>query len=71
MLRHKTVPLKKIQMLVGKLQHSSIILPVAKGFFSPLNDAMQGSPTLIGLGTDLEVRAALEDLISLMHLLSS
>jgi hypothetical protein len=71
MLRHKTVPLKKIQMLVGKLQHSSIILPVAKGFFSPLNDAMRGSPMLIGLGTDSEVRAALEDLISLMHLLSS
>jgi hypothetical protein len=44
---------------------------VAKGFFSPLNDAMRGSPTLIGLGMDSEVQAALEDLISLMHLLSS
>jgi hypothetical protein len=71
MLRHKMVPLKKLQMLVGKLQHASIILPAAKGFFSPLNDAMQGSPTLIGLGVNLEVRAALEDLIFLMHLLSS
>ncbi len=32
---------------------------------------MRGSPTLIGLGMDSEVRVALEDLISLMHLLSS
>jgi hypothetical protein len=71
MLRRKTVPLKKLQMLVGKLWHASIILPAAKGFFSPINDAMRGSPALIGLGTDLEVRVAMEDLISLMHLLSS
>ncbi len=71
MLRRKTVPLKKLQMLVGKLPHALIILPAAKGFFSPLNDAMRGSSTLIGLGTDSEVWAALENLISLMHLLSS
>jgi hypothetical protein len=70
MLRQKTVPLKKLQMLVGKLWHASIILPAAKGFFLPLNDAMRGSPKLIGLGADSEVRRALEDLISLMHLLS-
>jgi hypothetical protein len=62
--------LKNLQMLVGKLRHASIILPAAKGFFSPLNDAMRGSPKLIGLGADSEVRRALEDLISLMHLLS-
>ncbi len=71
MLQRKTVPLKKLQIFVGKLWHASIILPVAKGFFSPLNDAMQGSPKLIGLGANLDVRKALEDLISLMHLLSS
>jgi hypothetical protein len=71
MLRRKTVPLKKLQMLVGKLRHASIILPVAKGFFLPINDAMRGSPKLIGQGADSEVRGALEDLISLMHLLSS
>ena len=71
MLRRKTVPLKKLQMLVGKLSHASIILPTAKGFFSPLNDAMRGSPKTIGLGADSKVRSALEDLISLMHLLSS
>ncbi len=58
-------------MLVRKLWHALTILPAAKGFFSPLNDAMQGSFKLIGLGADSEVRRALEDLISLMHLLSS
>jgi hypothetical protein len=71
LLRRKTVPLKNLQMLVEKLRHASIILPAAKGFFSPLNDEMRGSPKLIGLGADSEVRRALEDLISLMHLLSS
>jgi hypothetical protein len=65
------VPLKKLQMLVRKLRHALIILPAAKGFFSPINDAMGGSPKLIGLGADSEVRGALKDLISLMHLLSS
>ena len=71
MLRRKTVPLKKLQMLVGKLRHAAIILPAAKGFFTPLNDAMRGSPKIIGLGIHSEVRRALLDLISLLHLLSS
>jgi hypothetical protein len=71
MLRQKTVPLKRLQMLVRKLWHALIILPAAKGFFLPLNDAMRGSPKFIGLGADSEARRALEDLISLVHLLSS
>jgi len=65
------MPLKKLQTLVGKLRHALIILPAARGFFSPLNDAMRGNPKLIGLGAKSEVRGALKDLISLMHLLSS
>jgi len=36
LLRRKTVPLKKLQMLVRKLRHASIILPAARGFFPPL-----------------------------------
>ena len=61
--------MKALQTLAGKLWHASIILPAAKGFFSPLNDAMRGSPKTIGLGADSEVRRALEDLILLLHLL--
>jgi hypothetical protein len=71
MLRRKTVPLKKLQMLVGKLRHAAIILPAAKGFFTPLNDAMRGNPKIISLRIHLEVRRALLDLISLLRLLSS
>ncbi len=71
MLRQKTVPLKKLQTLVGKLCHALIILPAARGFFSPLNDAMRGNPKLISLGANSEVRGALKVLISLLHLLSS
>ena len=70
-LRRKSVPLKMLQTLVGKLRHAAIILPAAKGFFSPLNDAMTGDPKLIGLGKNSEVRASLEDLISLIRLLGS
>ena len=58
-----------MQTLVGKLRHAAIILPAAKGFFSPLNNAMKGDPKLIGLGKNSEVRASLEDLISLLGLL--
>jgi hypothetical protein len=70
-LRWKTVPLKTLQMLVGKLRHASIILLEAKGFFTPLNRAMHGNPKTVGLGSSSEVRAALEDLISLMKMLST
>jgi hypothetical protein len=62
-LRRKTVPLKILQMLVGKLRHASVILPAAKGFFTPLNRAMHGNPKTVGLGSSSKVRAALEDLI--------
>ncbi len=70
-LRRKTVPLKTLQMLVGKLRHASVILPAAKGFFTPLNRAMRGNPKTVGVGSLSEVQAALEDLISLMKMLST
>jgi hypothetical protein len=48
-----------------------MILPAAKGFFTPLNNAMKGNPMLIRLGKHSEVRWALEDLVSLLRLLGS
>jgi hypothetical protein len=69
-LRRTTVPLKTLQVLVGKLRHASVILPAAKGFFTPLNFVMRGNPATIGLGAASEARAALKDLISLIHMLS-
>ncbi len=43
-LHRKSVPLKILQGVVRKLQHASIILPAACGFFTPINAAMKGSP---------------------------
>ncbi len=70
-LHRKTVPLKTLQGIVGKLRHASIILQAAKGFFTPTNAAMRGNPKIIGLGKSSEVRAALEDIILLVCILSS
>jgi hypothetical protein len=69
-LHLKFVPLKMLQGVVGKLQHASIILQAAKGFFTPINVAMRGNPKIIKLGENFEVRAVLEDIISLLRILS-
>ncbi len=70
-LRWKSVPLKTLQGVVGKIRHASIILPAACGFFTPINAAMRGSSKSVGLGANSEVRVALEDMCTLLHLLSS
>ncbi len=70
-LRRKSVPLKILQGVVGKLRHASIILPAARGFFTSINAAMKGSPKHIVLGATSEVRAALEDLCTLLRILAS
>ena len=61
--------LKDLQTLVGKLRHASIILPAARRFFTPINAAMNGVSTIVGLGKGSDIRAALEDLCSLIRLL--
>jgi hypothetical protein len=70
-LRRASVPLKTLQMLVGKLRHASIILPAARGFLTPINMVMRGNPDRIGLGKSSDVRAALSDLCSLIKVLGS
>jgi hypothetical protein len=65
-LHWKSVPLKDLQTLVGKLHHASIILPAARGFFTPINVAMKIGTKVIRLGQALEIRAALEDLCLLL-----
>ena len=57
--------------MVGKVRHASIIFPAARGFFTPVNVAMRGSPKSVGLGANSEVQAALEDMCTLLHLLLS
>ncbi len=70
-LRRKSVPLKALQALVGKLGHASIILPAARSFFTPINAAMRGGLKRICLGEWSDIRAALNDLCSLIHILGS
>ena len=67
--RQKSVPLKALQTLVGKLRHASGILPAAQGFFTPINAAMRGGLARIGLGKRSDIRAALNDLCSLIRVL--
>ncbi len=64
-----SVALKTLQTLVGQLRHASIILPAARGFFTPINAAMRGNPKIIGLGKGLDVRSALLNLGSLLKVL--
>ncbi len=63
--------MKALQTLVGKLRHTSIILPAARGFLTPINAAMKIETKVIGLGKASEIRAALEDLCLLLRLLGS
>ncbi len=65
-LHQKLVQLKDLQTLVGKLRHAFIILPAARGFFTPINAAMKGVTKVVGLGKASDIRAALEDLCSLL-----
>jgi hypothetical protein len=70
-LHRKRIPLKSLQAIIGGLRHASVIFPAAKGFFTPINTALRGNPKIVGLGATLELRPALEDLISLLRLISS
>jgi hypothetical protein len=70
-LHRKSVPLKILQGVVGKLRHVFIILPATRGFFTPINSAMKGSPKHIILGAHSKVRAALKDLCTLLCILAS
>jgi hypothetical protein len=66
-LKKKRVQLKRYRKIVGKLRHVALIMPGTKGMFSPINRALQGEPSTIGLGKDSEVRAALLDLAVLVQ----
>jgi hypothetical protein len=65
-LKKKRVQLKRYRKIVGKLRHVALIMPGTKGMFSPINKALRGEPSMIGLGKESEVRAALLDLAVLV-----
>jgi hypothetical protein len=70
-LKKKRVPLKRFQSINGRLQHAARILPSAKAFFTPLNTALRGLPTYVGLGRHGEVRWAMLDMAGIIRNLAS
>ncbi len=67
-LQQKSIPLKTFQTTVGRLRNAALILPVARGFFSPLNSIMKATTKVICLGAD--AWAAILDVCTLIHSLS-
>lgn len=65
-LRQRKVRLKRFQKLVGKLRHAALILPAAKGLFTPINLAMRGASVDVAIGKDCEVRRNLQELGALI-----
>jgi hypothetical protein len=70
-LKKKRVPLKRFRLLAGRFQHAARILPAAKAFFTPLNNALKGTPAFIGLGRHSEVRHAILDFAAVIRDLAS
>jgi hypothetical protein len=70
-LRKQRVPLKRFRSLAGRLQHAARILPAARAFFTPLNNALRGLPPFIGLSRHGEVRHTLLDIATIIRDLSS
>ena len=58
-LKKKCIPIKQMQILLGKLQHASMGIPGGSGLFSALQMACKGTPDTICM-TKL-VKEALQD----------
>jgi hypothetical protein len=69
--KKQRVPLKRFRSIAGRLQHAARILPAARAFFTPLNNALKGAPTFIGLPRNGAVRNALLDFAAVIRDLAS
>jgi hypothetical protein len=67
LLKRKNIPFKRLEKIVGKLIHACTILPTSKALLTPLYRSMAARPSIIGLGKDSEVRAALMDLRAMIQ----
>jgi hypothetical protein len=70
-LKKQRVPLKRFRSIAGRLQHAARILPAAKAFFTPINNALRGLPIFVGLSRHGEVRHALLDIAAVIRELAS
>ena len=61
------LPLEKIQRVVSTVV---VILPSAKGLFTPINEALQGNPVLIRIGKKAKVWLTFLDLLALVQSLT-
>ena len=64
--KKKRIALKNFRLLVGKMWDAAHILPAARAFFAPLNNAMPSQPDFIGLEKHSEVGLALNDVTTVI-----
>jgi hypothetical protein len=69
-LKKQRVQLKRFRSIVGRLQHAARILPAARAFFTPLYNALKGTPDFVGLSRTGEVRHAMLDVAVVIRDLS-
>jgi hypothetical protein len=70
-LRKQRVPLKPFLSITGWLQHAARILPAARSFFTPLNNALKGLPPFIGLSREGQIRITLINITGVIRDLAS
>jgi hypothetical protein len=66
-LRKQRVPIKRFRSIAGRLQHAARILPAARAFFTPINMALRGMPSFVGLCRNGETRHALIDVAAVIR----
>jgi hypothetical protein len=70
-LKKQCVPLKRFRSIAGRLQYAPRILPAARAFFTPINWALRGLPSFVGLSRSGEVWHALIDIVAVIRNLAS
>ena len=62
MLEKTQMLLQQFRKVVGKLRHSTAILPPCLGLFPPINNVLKGIPELVPFGKKCEARRNVLDL---------
>jgi len=60
-LRHRTIPFKRFQKVVGRLRHAAIGLPAGRGLCAPFNRAIAMNKLRVVLNKGAVLRAVLTD----------
>ena len=66
-LNRSSIPFKDFHNLHGKMQHVAQIMPLLKGFMTPLNAQLKKNNPTVGLGDKSEVREVLQHLSSIIE----